>query len=100
MQVIEGMEIVKAIETCGSRGGDTAFDVMVANCGELPAGAVKAMQARSMGSVLGAAASAAGSRSMSTFASARPMQAARYVWMMACCQSGPWQCYDAYRLAN
>ena len=37
-QVVEGYEVVKAIETCGSRSGETAFDVMVADCGELPAG--------------------------------------------------------------
>ncbi|KAI8464267.1 MAG: cyclophilin-like domain-containing protein [Monoraphidium minutum] len=35
-QVVQGMEIVKAIEACGSRSGDTAFDVMIADSGELP----------------------------------------------------------------
>jgi peptidyl-prolyl isomerase F (cyclophilin D) len=34
-QVIEGFEVVKAIEACGARSGETAFDVMIKNCGEL-----------------------------------------------------------------
>ncbi len=37
-QVVEGFEVVKAIESCGSRSGETAFDVMIADCGELPKG--------------------------------------------------------------
>ncbi len=35
LQVVEGYEVVKAIEACGSRSGDTAFDVMIADCGQL-----------------------------------------------------------------
>ena len=31
-------QIVKAVESCGSRSGETAFDVMIADCGELPKG--------------------------------------------------------------
>lgn len=37
-QVVEGFEVVKATEGCGSRNGETAFDVMIANCGQLPKG--------------------------------------------------------------
>jgi peptidyl-prolyl isomerase F (cyclophilin D) len=37
-QVIGGYEVVRAIESVGSRTGDTAFDVMIGACGELPAG--------------------------------------------------------------
>jgi peptidyl-prolyl isomerase F (cyclophilin D) len=34
-QVVEGFSVVKAMEACGSRSGDTAFDVMIADCGVL-----------------------------------------------------------------
>lgn len=37
-QVVAGYEVVKAIEAVGSRSGQTAFDVMVADSGELPKG--------------------------------------------------------------
>lgn len=30
--------MVRAIEACGSRSGDTAFDVMIADCGQLNSG--------------------------------------------------------------
>lgn len=36
-QVVQGIEVVKAMEACGSRSGDTSFDVMIAACGELTA---------------------------------------------------------------
>jgi peptidyl-prolyl isomerase F (cyclophilin D) len=36
--VLEGFEVVKAVEACGSRSGETAYDVMVAGCGQLPKG--------------------------------------------------------------
>lgn len=32
-QVVDGYQVVKAIEACGSRSGDTAFDITVADCG-------------------------------------------------------------------
>lgn len=32
-QVIEGFSVVKAIEACGSRSGETSYDVMIADCG-------------------------------------------------------------------
>lgn len=38
VQVVEGYEVVKAVEACGSRSGETAFDVMIADCGQLPKG--------------------------------------------------------------
>ena len=37
-QVVEGYEVVKAMEACGARSGATAFEVSVADCGPLPAG--------------------------------------------------------------
>mmetsp|Transcript_35345 Transcript_35345/g.100057 ORF Transcript_35345/g.100057 Transcript_35345/m.100057 type:complete len:148 (-) Transcript_35345:151-594(-) len=37
-QVIEGYNVVKAIEACGSRSGDTSFDVVIADCGQLEGG--------------------------------------------------------------
>ena len=33
--VVEGMEVVKAIETVGSQSGSTSKPVVIANCGEL-----------------------------------------------------------------
>eukprot|EP00195_Chlamydomonas_chlamydogama_P015502 CAMPEP_0202899890 /NCGR_PEP_ID=MMETSP1392-20130828/9179_1 /ASSEMBLY_ACC=CAM_ASM_000868 /TAXON_ID=225041 /ORGANISM="Chlamydomonas chlamydogama, Strain SAG 11-48b" /LENGTH=275 /DNA_ID=CAMNT_0049586185 /DNA_START=55 /DNA_END=882 /DNA_ORIENTATION=+ len=41
-QVIEGYEVVKAMEACGSRSGQTSLEVTISDCGELPAGATKA----------------------------------------------------------
>jgi hypothetical protein len=35
-------QVVKAIEACGARSGETAFDVMIADCGELPKGEARA----------------------------------------------------------
>ena len=35
-QVIEGMNVVRAMEACGSRSGEPSFDVMIKACGELP----------------------------------------------------------------
>jgi len=37
-QVVEGYEVVKAMEACGSRSGETAYDVMIASSGVLKAG--------------------------------------------------------------
>lgn len=37
-QVVQGYEVVKAIESVGSRSGATDFDVIVADSGELPKG--------------------------------------------------------------
>lgn len=34
MQVIEGYNVVKAIEACGSSSGSTSHDVMIQDCGE------------------------------------------------------------------
>ncbi|PNW74170.1 hypothetical protein CHLRE_13g588100v5 [Chlamydomonas reinhardtii] len=73
-QVVEGYEVVKAIETCGSRSGETAFDVMVADCGELPAGAARAAAPRQK-SAGAAAASVASVRSFGTAAAVRPFAA-------------------------
>jgi len=38
-QVVDGYSVVKAMEACGSRGGETSFDVMIAKCGEVDASA-------------------------------------------------------------
>lgn len=32
-QVLSGYSVVKAMEACGSRGGETAHDVMIKSCG-------------------------------------------------------------------
>lgn len=32
-QVVSGYSVIKAIEACGSRSGQTAVDVMIADCG-------------------------------------------------------------------
>jgi cyclophilin family peptidyl-prolyl cis-trans isomerase len=46
-QVVEGYEVVRAIESVGSRTGETAYDVMIASCGELPrTGVCRAPQPR------------------------------------------------------
>ena len=37
-QVVDGYNVVKAVEACGSRGGDTSYDVMIADCGVLNEG--------------------------------------------------------------
>eukprot|EP00775_Hariotina_reticulata_P005617 gene5617-5855_t len=44
-QVVDGFEVVRAIESCGSRSGETAHDVMIANCGQLPKGSSTATTA-------------------------------------------------------
>ena len=37
-KVVDGYSVVKALEACGDRSGNTAFEVSVADCGPLPAG--------------------------------------------------------------
>ena len=32
-QVVEGYNIIKAVEACGSRSGDTSADVIIGDCG-------------------------------------------------------------------
>ena len=62
--VSSGYEVVKAIEACGSRSGDTAFDVMIADCGQLNNGmaagehAFQHNEITSTGTAAGASASA------------------------------------------
>lgn len=34
LQVVDGYQVVKAMEAVGSSGGDTAFDVIIAHCGK------------------------------------------------------------------
>ena len=38
-QVVQGFEVVRAVEACGSRSGSTDFDVVIADSGALPKGA-------------------------------------------------------------
>jgi peptidyl-prolyl isomerase F (cyclophilin D) len=38
LQVVEGYEVVKAIEACGSGGGETSFDVIIGDCGVVSPG--------------------------------------------------------------
>jgi peptidyl-prolyl isomerase F (cyclophilin D) len=38
-QVVEGYSVVKAIESVGSRGGETAADVIIGDCGIIKASA-------------------------------------------------------------
>jgi len=52
-QVLEGFPVVKAMEACGSRGGDTSYDVMIADSGVL----ARAARAARAGAAGGAAAS-------------------------------------------
>lgn len=37
-QVIDGFSVVKAIEACGSKSGETSYDVMISDCGVLSKG--------------------------------------------------------------
>jgi hypothetical protein len=37
-QVVDGYDVVKAIESVGSRSGATSYEVIVADCGALPKG--------------------------------------------------------------
>jgi cyclophilin family peptidyl-prolyl cis-trans isomerase len=34
-QVVEGFEVVKAMEACGSSSGKTSFEVFIQDCGQL-----------------------------------------------------------------
>ncbi|GAB4822769.1 hypothetical protein N2152v2_009815 [Parachlorella kessleri] len=38
-QVVDGYSVVRAIEACGSKSGQTSVDVMISSCGVLPKGA-------------------------------------------------------------
>jgi hypothetical protein len=38
LQVVDGYDVVKAIESVGSRSGATSYEVIVADCGALPKG--------------------------------------------------------------
>jgi peptidyl-prolyl isomerase F (cyclophilin D) len=53
--VIDGYNVVKAMEAVGSRSGDTAFDVIIAHCGKADRGVIKA-QAAGPGSKVSSAA--------------------------------------------
>jgi len=37
-QVVDGFEVVKAMEAMGSRSGATSYEVVIADCGSLPKG--------------------------------------------------------------
>ena len=38
--MISGYNVIMAIENCGSRSGETEFDVMIADCGQLEVGKI------------------------------------------------------------
>lgn len=67
-QVVDGYNIVRAIEACGSRSGDTSVDVIIGDCGVVAAagaGAGRKVAAGAGNSTRGyhtAAAAAAGAR--------------------------------------
>jgi len=39
-QVVSGYSVIKAMEACGARSGETSADVMIASCGEVETNAV------------------------------------------------------------
>jgi peptidyl-prolyl isomerase F (cyclophilin D) len=43
-QVVDGYNVVKAMEACGSRGGEPADSLVVAACGEVPAAEKKGLK--------------------------------------------------------
>jgi peptidyl-prolyl isomerase F (cyclophilin D) len=58
-QVLEGYNVVKAMEACGARSGETSQEVMIARCGEVDTsasadGAAHAAVARAAGRVASA----------------------------------------------
>ncbi|KAG1675687.1 hypothetical protein FOA52_002396 [Chlamydomonas sp. UWO 241] len=71
-QVIEGYEVVKAMEACGARSGATSFEVAISDCGMLPPTAAGA--ARTAAKPVGGVAAAAGAqtRSLSSSTMAAP----------------------------
>ena len=40
-QVLEGYNVIKAVEACGSRGGDTSGDIIIGDCGVVAASGAK-----------------------------------------------------------
>ena len=40
-QVIDGYNVIKAIEACGSRGGDTSGDIIIGDCGVIASAKAK-----------------------------------------------------------
>ena len=54
-QVVEGYSVVKAIEACGSRSGDTSYDVMIADSGVLRQGSGNVKTQACLGDALGSA---------------------------------------------
>ena len=40
-QVLEGYNVIKAVEACGSRGGDTSGDIIIGDCGVVAAAGAK-----------------------------------------------------------
>lgn len=71
-QVVEGYGIVKAMEACGAKSGDTSFDVMISGCGVMPA---SASAPTGFGGKVSA--SATGTRSFSSIGAATPLVARR-----------------------
>ena len=40
-QVLDGYNVIKAVEACGSRGGDTSGDIIIGDCGVVAAAGAK-----------------------------------------------------------
>ena len=45
-QVLEGYNVIKAVESCGSRGGDTSGDIIIGDCGVIAAAGTKSSGVR------------------------------------------------------
>lgn len=76
LHTLTGYEVVKAIEACGSRSGDTAFDIMIADCGQLNNGVpcsmfLTAKHLNTIGTAPGATASATAARGVRGYATVR-----------------------------
>jgi peptidyl-prolyl isomerase F (cyclophilin D) len=85
-QVVDGYNVIKAVEACGSRSGDTSADVIIGDCGVMASagarsGGVK-VAAGAGSSTRGyhtAAAAAAGARFSARAAMSRGIRGARAV---------------------
>ena len=76
-QVISGFEVVKAMEACGSRSGETSYDVMISSSGVLKPGSGASPAQACLGSSLGVPRSITAGRAHVTRRSA-PVRARRH----------------------
>jgi len=75
-QVVEGYSVVKAMEACGSRGGETSADVMIADCGLVARAAARGRAAASAASGGGGRRRVAALPTVRRLAAAAPRRAA------------------------